>query len=117
MLTLLLQRRFLLTLIAICFAIGHGHQLFEQFENHGHGLPNQQADYLQQDDSSSNDADSDPQNSSDTHVLVEHGASAVIPLAAILAALRSAAFALHGETATTLPDAPVLGIEHPPQLA
>ena len=108
-LKLLPRQRLLFVLIAIFFAIGHGHQLLGQFEKHDHGSP-----YDQQ--HSSGDADSDHQETSNTHSLVDHATAAVIPLTIVVVEVSSTVFALYGESTVTLPDAPVLGIDHPPQL-
>lgn len=102
----------LLALVALFFAIGHAHQVFERFEAHTHSGAAHPHDH----DPSEDSDHEDPVNGND-HSAWHHLVTAVIDVAQEPLITRLEMLSMVESVAVLPPDAPVLGIEHPPQIA
>lgn len=116
------SHRLWLALVALLIAVGHGHQVLEQFEMHYHaavGPGHPQADtcgdhYERHDGSGPKDQDS---NSARDHLLMEHTSVAVVSVPFSYMPPVAGALLVASAAGQTAPESQALEIEHPPQLA
>lgn len=104
--------RLLMLLVALLFAAGHAHQVFGRFELHHHdlGIAAHNHDGDEQDHH-----DRDGQKDAE-HMLADHAVIAVVPALIVSPIVAMHAVALVDMSAEAMPEAPVAGIDHPPQL-
>ena len=100
------------------FAVGHGHQILGQFEaHHHHGWEMHSLGEVHEHEGGEHHEDhGDPGKDSD-HMLADHMVTAIAPAPVIAMVIALQKAALVAVIAETVPEAPVAGIEHPPQLA
>ena len=107
------NHRFLLLLVALLFAMGHAHQVLGRFESHHHD-----ADLAEHRDHDGDEHDQhDGDGKKDAEHMLEHDAVVGLvpaPIIPMIAALHSVT--LVDISAEAMPEAPVAGIDYPPQL-
>lgn len=118
------QSPLLLALIALAFAFGHGHQVIERFHAHEHGTAPECQDKvgepcvaLSAAQAGEHDSKHGEPATGHGHCCTHHSAAAVLHTPRlVLGAWMNGCDWLRSADAL-LPDAPVIGIEHPPQIA
>ena len=109
--------RLLFLLVALLFAVGHAHQVLGRFEaHHHHGLEmHALGDVHDHEGGEHPEDDGDSEKDSD-HMESQHATVEAVPeqIISIVVALHSVARV--DLSAETMPEAPVAGIDYPPQL-
>jgi hypothetical protein len=114
---LLRHHPLLLWLVALLFGAGHGHQVLGQFEtHHHHGWEvHSSGEAHPHDDGEHHGDEGDPDQDSH-HMNTHHVVVAVIPAPAVVMIVAPLPVVLAELSAEAMPEAPVVGIDHPPQL-
>jgi hypothetical protein len=109
--------RLLFLAVALLFAVGHAHQVLGRFEAHHHDSVEEHAvgDLHDHDGGEHHEDGGDSEKDSD-HMKMDHATVADVP-----AQIVSMVVALHSVervdlSADAMPEAPVAGIDYPPQL-
>lgn len=111
------NHRLLLLLVALLFAVGHAHQVLGRFEaHHHHGMETHMlGDVHEHEGGEHHEDDGDSEKDSD-HMMMDHATVADVPtqIISMVVALHSGACV--DLSADMMPEAPVAGIDYPPQL-
>jgi hypothetical protein len=113
----LCAHRLLIVLVALLFAAGHGHQVLGQFEiHHHHGLEVHALGEVHEHEGDEQHEDGEDPDQDGDHMLTCHAALAAVPAdgSVVIVVVRSVR--LVGMHAEAMPEAPVAGIDYPPQL-
>jgi len=105
--------RWLLLLVALLFAVGHAHQAFGRFELHHHGA--EIAEHHDHDAGEQSQHDGDGKKDAE-HMLEHDAVVGLVPAAIIPMIIALNSVALVDMSAEAMPEAPVAGIDHPPQI-
>ena len=106
--------RLLLLFVALLFAVGHAHQVFGRYELHHHDA--EMAEHHDHDADEPDQHDGDGKKDAD-HMLEHDAVVGLVPAAIIPMIVALHSVALVDLSAEAMPDAPVAGIDSPPQLA
>ena len=114
---LLRTQRLLIAIVTLLFAAGHGHQVLGQYEvHHHHGLEMHTLGEVHEHEGGEHHEDeSDPLADAD-HMLAHHSALAAVQPGIVTLIVLVAAIPLVDVSAEVMPEAPVVGIDYPPQL-
>ena len=119
---LLLRTHHLLRLlVALLFALGYAHQIFGRYELHHHGavivghLDDAAAAEHDHEDEEHDHHDDNEQRNAD-HMCEHASLAAVLPALIVPMVVAQDSVALVVVSAGEVPEAPVAGIDHPPQL-
>ena len=109
--------RGLLWAVAALFALGHAHQILGQFEtHHHHGFETHIAGDVHHHEGGEHHEDQgDPGKDAD-HMAGDHASVGVVPAQIVGLVIAAHPVALVDLGAEAMPDAPVAGIDHPPQV-
>ena len=110
------KRRLLLLFAALLFAVGHFHQVLEKFEAHHHGIEMQTHEERDEHNGGAHDEGEGEKQKDADHMLTGHVMMAVMPALMVPPIVAMHGVALVGVSAVEMPEAPVVGIDHPPQL-
>lgn len=114
--TFLRKHHFLIFIGALLYVAGHVHQVLGKYEAHHHGIEMQTGEERNGHHSGThNESDEEKQKDAD-HMLAAHGVMAVMPALMVPPIVAMHGVALVGVRAVEMPEAPVVGIDHPPQL-
>ncbi len=110
--------RLLLLLVALLFAVGHAHQVLGRFEaHHHHGVETHTlGDVHEHEGGEHHEDDGDSEKDSD-HMMMDHATVADVPAQIISMVVALHSVARVDLSADMMPEAPVAGIDYPPQLA
>lgn len=108
--TFLRHQRLLLLFVALIFAVGHAQQVLGKFQAHHHEIEMHAVG--ERDD---HHGGGDEQKDAD-HMLADHVVIAVVPASMVPPIVAMHGVALVDVRAVEMPEAPVVGIDHPPQL-
>lgn len=110
------NNRLILLFVSLLFAVGHAHQVFGRFEAHHHGVETHTlGDVHEHQGGDHHDDNGDSEKNSD-HMKSDHAMVVAVPtqIISVMGVLHSAA--RMELSAETMPEAPVAGIDYPPQL-
>ena len=115
---LIRNHRLLLILVALFFAAGHAHQVFGQFKtHHHHGWEMHSLGEVHEHEGGEHHEDhGDPERESE-HMLRDHMVVGIAPAHLTLMIAARHAVSLGNMRTESMPEAPVAGIDLPPQLA
>ena len=114
--TFLRNQRLLFLFAALLFAVGHAHQVLGRFEAHHHGFEMRTVSEMDDHDTGAHDEDHGDRQKDADHMVADHAVIAVVPALMVppIGVMHGAA--LVDVRAVEMPEAPVAGIDHPPQL-
>ena len=118
--------RWVLVVVAMLFAVGHGYEESGKFFAHHHGPAHQHghggvdggrpADDAGRPGANPHQDSPGPLTDAD-HCLAHHGVVALLPTVPVLPGVDFHHVSLHAAVVKRAPEAPAVGIDHPPQLA
>ena len=109
--------RLLLLLVALLFAAGHAHQILGRVEaHHHHGLETHALGAVHDHDGGEHQEDEGDSEKDSDHMKSDHAAVGAVPATIISMVVALHSVARVDLSAETMPEAPVAGIDYPPQL-
>ena len=109
--------RLLFLAVALLFAVGHAHQVFGRFEaHHHHGVETHALGDVHEHEGSEHHEDEGDSEKDSDHMKMDHATVVAVPAQIISLVVALHSVARVDLSAETMPEAPVAGIDYPPQL-